>query len=161
MSSGSPPRPRTVMGQWLVAALLGERDRRDRLVGQLPRGKPMRADDAAVVEAAARIALRGYFGADHDVRLVTALASRVCAAQPPAGRPNALDVAAVLRSVLGETEVDLTGITPGQSFKISSLAVTELVKERHWAEPEITALAAQAEATVLREGREPLVAVPT
>jgi hypothetical protein len=74
---GSSRTPATVVGTWLAAALLGDRDERDRLAPRLNGPRPGLADDMAVVRAASEIALRRYYGAHYDVRDVTPLAELV------------------------------------------------------------------------------------
>lgn len=61
---GASARPRTFAGRWLREAMLDRRDERDRLVSTLNRGSATgwNDDEPAVVEAAAELALRRYFG---------------------------------------------------------------------------------------------------
>ena len=52
--------------------VLGQRELRDQLVAQRPKG-PMRAGDAAVLVQAGTLALRPYFGRDYELEAVTTL----------------------------------------------------------------------------------------
>ena len=58
-----PAGPSTVVGKFLRAALLDQRELRRQLTTTLNNGKPgWNGDEPAVVEAACEIAVREYFG---------------------------------------------------------------------------------------------------
>ncbi len=106
--AGQSTGPRSIAGQWIVAAVLGQEEQHARLVGQL-RG-PLRGDELAVLRESARLALRSHFGDGYDVRSVTAFAVGV---QESWGLPSGagvMELEAAMRAALGEPDVDLSGI---------------------------------------------------
>jgi hypothetical protein len=62
--AGNSALPRTFVGRWLRAAMLDRPDERDRLVPTLNRGSVTgwNDDEPAVVQAAAELVLRRFFG---------------------------------------------------------------------------------------------------
>jgi len=70
--------PSTVVGVWLRATLLDQRELTRQLNTTLNYGKPGWNDDQpAVVEALCEIAVREYFDVDYDVRAIAPFVSRM------------------------------------------------------------------------------------
>ena len=91
--------------------------------------------------------MRRYFGLDYNVRDVTALASllREIVGDDLDSGVGVIEIEAVLRSALGETDVDVTGIKPAERFKVHCFAATMAVQQQGWSEREVHALIAEAE----------------
>jgi hypothetical protein len=106
------PRPRTVVGRWLEALILGAEEERQRLNPQLNGGAPGWNDaEPAVVEALTVLVARRYFGsqasADQLVETPAELARRF------ADKPEYADnVGAVIRHAAGDHTADLSHIKP-------------------------------------------------
>ena len=107
-SKGKAPDagPSTVVGGWLRALLLDQRELTGQLTTTLNYGKPgWNDDEPAVVEALCEIAVREYFGADYDVRAITSFVSRMRSRVHSVEPPGQLAAEAVIRFSLGETDV--------------------------------------------------------
>lgn len=107
-------RPRTYVGQWLLAGMLDQRAERQRLSRMLNNGKSgWNADEPAVVGFAFELAVRQLFPESVDVREITAfvrdLRSRVYSTAPP----DQLGAEALIRDAL-EEPVDISDITAGK-----------------------------------------------
>jgi hypothetical protein len=107
------PRPTTLVGQWLLAAILVQRDRRDQLAKSLNRGQPgWNYDESAMVESACEIASRMLFpsGADaEEIRaFVTRLRSLVLARNPGGTTAGQAETEAVIRAALGHPDIVLS-----------------------------------------------------
>jgi len=146
----------SVVGKWLAPTLIGRREERDRLAAQL-KGVSWYADDLEVAEIVCGLAMRRYFGSDYNVGDVTALASllREIVGDDLGSGVGVMEIEAMLRSALGETDVDLTGIKPADRFKVHSFAATMAVQQQGWSEREVHALIADAEERVAERGSHP------
>jgi hypothetical protein len=145
-----------VVGNWLAAVLQGQHERRDELVTQVSEG-PVRDDDLALLKAACELAVREYFGADYDVRAVTAFAAEVRRSQGGFGL-GLMEMEAVIRAALGEADVDLSGITPAESGKAGTLAVTHVFQLLEWDESAVNEIVTEAETITFRRGWKPKLA---
>jgi hypothetical protein len=131
--SGSSALPRTFVGRWLRAAMLDQRDERDRLVRTLNGGSATgwNDDEPAVVEAAAELVLRRFYGTGiADAEEVTRLASATCVSMAEVKRPLSQQHAElVIRSALGETAAGYDALSSGDRFLLQ-MAVTSLASIR-------------------------------
>jgi hypothetical protein len=145
-----------VVGQWLAASLLGRRAERDRLTAQL-KGVSWYAGDLAVAEIVAELAMHRYVGPGYDVRDVTKLAVllRKIVGDDLGPGVGVMEIEAVLRSALGEADVDVTGIDPATKFKVHSFAATVAVQQGGWSERDVHALIAAAEERAAQRGSHP------
>ncbi len=112
-SGGTGPQPRTVVGRWLRALLLHDDQERDRLLRQLNRGKAgWSKDEAGVMQAACDLAVLQYFGSDYDVRQISEAVSLMRDAELAGGKTphRQLEMEAVIRHALGETDAGIQGI---------------------------------------------------
>jgi hypothetical protein len=113
--------PQTVVGLFLLAAYRREDEERRRLSARLNGGRRgWNLDEPAVVQAVCELAVRRYFGADYDVRQVTSEVTFVREALLARGRTphGQLEMEAVVRSALGEADVDVSGISPSVAYWI-------------------------------------------
>jgi hypothetical protein len=156
----SPPaQPRTVMGLWLRALLLRDREARKQLSGQLNGGKlGFNCDEAAVVRAACELSVRRLWGSDYDVHDISAAVSFLRQADldkghaPPSGQ---LEMEAVIRAALGETEVDLSGITPPVAWGIQIVGTGYAVRVLGLGELQVDQLLVEAERITVEQGWHP------
>jgi hypothetical protein len=148
--------PESVVGKWLAPTLLGRREERDRLAAQL-KGVSWYADDLEVAEIVCDLAMRRYFGPDYNVRDVTALASllREIVGDDLDSGVGVMEIEAVLRSALGETDVNVSGIKPAERFKVHSFASVFAVQQQGWSERDVHALIADAEERAAERGSHP------
>jgi hypothetical protein len=156
---GPATGPETVIGQWLHAILLGQRDRRDQLARRMANPKSDIADDLAVAETACQLAVGRYFGPDCDVRAVTTFARQLREASGEDLGGGLLQTEAVIRAALGEPHIDLSGISSASRFRIHTVAVTFVSRSLRLDESAVGALLASAESDVIRLGRRPSLAV--
>lgn len=154
--------PRTCVGQWLRAALLQQRELRDRLRPKLNGGRQTgwNDDEPAVVQAACEAAVARFFGADYDVRDVTAFAAllRQAAGDDPNPMYDQLKNEAVIRLALGEPDVDTQGITPGQMFSIRGNVLAGVVGKLGLGEADVDQLITDAEKVAVERGWNPPLA---
>ena len=122
---GPPTKPRTYVGLWLRAGLLGENELRRELTGKLNGGKDgWNYDEPAVVDAACEIVVRRFFPSDVDVREIAAIASDM--RQKSKSLPGQLKVEAVIRAALGEADVVIDDIKPPELLHIRGAVVAYL-----------------------------------
>jgi hypothetical protein len=109
--------------------VLGRWELRDRLVAQLA-GGPLRDDELSVVDEAAKQALRGHFGDKYDVRSVAAFALRLRDSwRLPVGS-DVMELEAVMRTALGEPDIDMGGITASARLEAYFFSVMQIARER-------------------------------
>ena len=153
-------RPRTNVGQWLRATLLRQTELRDRLKNKLNGGKVKgwNDDEPAVVQAACELAVGRFFGTTYDVRAVTTFAAELYEAAAHDPRYDQLKTEAVIRSALGEQDIDTAGITPGQKYLIRGMVVTFVYGKLRLGEAELDRLITDAEKIAVKRGWNPPLA---
>jgi hypothetical protein len=154
-----PTGPVTVIGQYMLAVVLGDTGRAKLLFDQIngPAGGP----ESAFWLAAAELVAGRYFGSDYDVRAVTELAAdaRSLAVRQNLAVFSLLEIEAVYRSALGEDHVDVSGIRPVSLDKIRNSMVAFVILKQGWPESEIRDLVIQAEQIAFERGWHPRLAV--
>jgi len=151
--------PRTVIGAWLVAMMLRQPEVRRQLSARLNDGRPGWSDDeAAVVKAACELAMRAYFGAEYDVRDVTAFASQLREAAGENLAGGLMRLEALLRSALGESDVDVAGIALDAKVKSYAVATGIALHQLGFVERRVGELVAEAEALAFERGNNPPLA---
>lgn len=149
-------KPRTYVGMWLRAGLLGENETRRELAGKLNGGRDgWNYDEPAVVEAACELAVRRFFSADVDARDITAIAEDM--QQKSKALPGSLEVEAVIRSALGEPEVVIDDIRPPDLMHIRAAVIGYLVINLK-ANFAVDELIAEAENVAFKRGWHPPLA---
>jgi len=148
--------PRTVIGKWLVAMMLGQREIRKQLSARVNYGRPgWNDDEAAVVEAACGLAMRSYFGAEYDVRDVTAYAALLRGATGENFAGGLMQLEALLRSALGEADVDVADIAIHARVKGYAVATAVALRKLAFGESQVKDLVTEAEAIASGRGRNP------
>lgn len=152
--------PRTIVGLALRAALLKDFDGARRLNSKLNGGKPgWNQDEPAVVEAACELAARRFFRPDYDVREVTAYVSDMLARVPESKmRAGHLEIEAVVRAALGDTDVVLDGIRPAPLHNVRHLVTTDIAYRLDLSAPEIDQMLGDAEQIAFGRGWSPPLA---
>jgi hypothetical protein len=153
-----PAQPRTVMGMWLRALMLRDAETRKWLSGQLNGGKlGFNRDEAAVVQAACELVVRRLWGSDYDVGDITAAVSFMREADLEKGKTpyGQLEIEAVIRAALGETEIDLSGMPRPLVFEIQIACSGYAVLVLKLAEPDVTQLLVAAERIAFERGWNP------
>src|SRR5260370_27852389 len=118
---GSSAAPRTHVGRWLRAAMLGQRELRDRLLLTLNGGsKGWNDDEPAVVEVAAELVLRRYFGPDEtSPEDLTWLAQLVSASIAQDERPlDERQAETGIRSAVGGRRSALQALPAADRYRI-------------------------------------------
>jgi hypothetical protein len=157
----SAAAPATIMGRWLLAALLGEREERDRLARLInPGGTGWTDDESAVVEAVCTIAVGQYLGADYDVREVRALAGIIPQGTGQNVAGDVMGIEAVIRAALGENNVDLTGIGRNDRTAVHFYATMIAVHKLGLDNRAVTRLVVEAENDAMLLGWNPPSAGP-
>jgi hypothetical protein len=151
-SAGSVPT--TVVGHWLVATWQQDNARRRTLSARLNNGHGAgwNDDEPSVARIACELTLPEYFPAGHDVRAVTAFARELVPAMSDRYNLNVLQVEAILRSCLGDTEVDLSGIKPNELFVVHVISVGLAMARLGYDRAAMQRVARQAELIALGKG---------
>jgi hypothetical protein len=158
----SPEFPRTKVGQFLRAAVLIDVELRRKLSAKLGGDKPgWNYDEPAVVQAACELAVRRLWSGHYDIRDITAAVTFIrdanAAARGTAGYGQ-LEMEAVIRSALGETDIDLSGIIPPTVFEIQGAVTGYAVLKLRLSEGEIDGLIVEAENIAFQRGWNPPLA---
>ena len=156
----SPPKPRTLMGQWLRASVVEDIETRRRLSRKLNGGADgWNDDEPAVVEAACELAVRQFFGSSYDVRAITKFVSevrgRVQGTQTPI---NQLETEAVIRSGLGERDVDISDLKRLSLLNIRTIVFVQICINLALDEQAADQLIAEAEHVAFERGWNPPLA---
>jgi hypothetical protein len=159
---GASARPRTFVGRWLRAAMLDRRDERDRLVGTLNRGSATgwNDDEPAVVQAAAELVLRRYFGPGEAVPdKAASLAHAVTAGLGEIRRPlDEQHADAVIRSALGVASPAFDALKPGDKHVLRGLVATAASVMMKLDEAAVDELVREAERITFERGWHPPLA---
>jgi hypothetical protein len=151
--------PSTVIGRWLRAALLGQRELRIRLTPALNNGKPgWNDDEPAVLEAVCEIALREYFGGDYDVRAITSFVARMRSQIHSVESPDQLVTEALIRSSLGETDVFTDDVKSGQKYEIRISVLGQAKLLLGWDEATVDQRIVEGERVAFERGWNPPLA---
>jgi hypothetical protein len=144
------------MGQWLRAALLNQVELRNQLNTSLNNGKPgWNEDEPAVMAAAAELAAREYFGDEYDVRAITEFVSRLRARIHSVQAPPQLEMEALIRSALGETDVVVSDIRADKKYTHRLKIVVQIKILLGWDEPKVDRVIVAAETKAIERGWNP------
>jgi len=155
-------RPRTVVGTFLRASLLRQDELRKQLAGRLNGGqKGWNRDEAGVMQAACVLAVNYYFEPGYDVRAITELASHIRETVMAGGGTmhGQLEMEAVIRHALGETDVDISGINARIAFEVQGIVIAAIAWKSGLAESRIDELITEAERMAFAHGWNPPLAV--
>lgn len=153
--------PRTIVGLWLRGLMLRDPEIWRPLSPRLNGGKlGYPREEASVVQAACELTASEYWGADYDVRDITTTVTFIREADLANGKTpyRQLEMEAVVRSALGETEVDMTGIPRPAAFEIQIVIAGFIAVKLTWAEPKINGLIVEAEQVAFSRGCHPPLA---
>jgi hypothetical protein len=119
MTNKSSNMPRTVVGQWLLVALLGVDDElRDRLHRRLNGGQPgwKSFDEASVVEAAGELAAHRLLPSGADRSRITAMAADMRSKMHATDMLGPTVMVEVMRAALGHQDVDFKNMSNNSIF---------------------------------------------
>jgi hypothetical protein len=153
--SGSSALPRTFVGRWLRAAMLDQREERDRLVRTLNGGKATgwNDDEPAVVQAATELVLSRYYSSsDQELGGLIALVNEVlvtgnCAKDIPKAE-------VVIHSAVGD---DTPGIEMMRvdRYRLRALAVGLASAKLELSAADVDSVLREAERTAFEQGFHP------
>jgi hypothetical protein len=156
------PVPRTIIGRFLRAMTQRNAELRKQMTAKLNGGKPgWNYDEPAVVQAACELAVSRLWGTSYDIRDITALVTFIRTADiERRGRTKygQLEMEAVIRSTLGEIEVDTSGINPQEIFEIQGVMVGAAIRKLGLSQSEIDQLLVEAENIAFERGFNPPLA---
>lgn len=133
----------------------------DRLRRQLNNGqRGWNRDEAGVVQAACDVAVRRYFQPEYDIREVTEIVSFMRNANLDDGRTphGQLEMEAVIRHALGETDVDVKGINAQVAFEVQGEVTAVIAWRSKFTEPQVSELIVEAEQLARARGWNPPMA---
>jgi hypothetical protein len=154
--------PRTYVGRWVLATLLGRRAERDRRVKTLNGGREgWNEDEPAVVAAVSELAMRRYFPDGAVPADITGFVSRLVPLVRSIAVPPQEEVEDLVRQALGQPDATAAGIS-NQTKMIWRLNITvRVVQLMALGEREVASLIAGAEQTAFARGfHPPLAAEP-
>lgn len=152
----SPRQPKTYIGLFIQATLLDQPEERRRLIKQLNNGKPgWNRDEPAVAEAAFELTLKHMFPADVDVRDITPFVSDLLTRLKGIGSLGQLEIEAVIRRGLGDSDVVIDNITPSMMFNIHGAVTGKIVIDLKLKDAEINQLVMDAEKLAFERGWKP------
>jgi hypothetical protein len=102
--------------------------------------------------------VRQYFGPDYDVRAVTDYVATLRAATRDNGTFPQLETEALIRAALGETDVDVSGISRGARLSIQGPAAVLATDRMGFGEAEMDQLITEAEQITFERGWHPPLA---
>jgi hypothetical protein len=149
-------KPRTVVGQWMLAGLLDHREegtRRGKLLNGGVNG--WNYDEPAVVEIICEIEARRYFSGHTDIRAITAFVAELRAEIHSVTPPGHLEMEALVRLALGDPDVDIHGIKHLDIFVTQGVVAGKLSRKLGLSEAEIVQLIVQAEQLAFERGWHP------
>lgn len=111
-----------------------------------------------MVQAACELAVSRFFGTSYDVRAITTFAAELREATGHDPRYDQLKTEAVIRSALGEQDVDTEGITAGQKYLICGAVVTLVYGRLRLSEADVDNLITDAEKIAVKRGWNPSLA---
>jgi hypothetical protein len=114
-------------------------------------------DEPAVIEAACELAVRRLWATGYDVRDITATVTFMREVNLEAGKnpPGQLEMEAVIRAALGETDVDTSGIRPPAKMEIQGAVAGFAMRRLSLGQQEIDQLIDEAENITSRRGWNP------
>lgn len=149
--------PRTYVGRWLRAAILGQRELRDQLAKTLNgRAQRWNYGEPAVVQTASELLARGYFGPVPSDRDIAWMADLICQALADDRSVDPRTAQAVIRSALGRA--DLAGVTSDDRFLVLSVMIGLLGRWLDLREATVDTLLGEAERMAFNRGAHPRLA---
>jgi hypothetical protein len=161
VKASRPACPRTKVGCWLRAVVLGQTAEIEALGRQLNDGQPgWNPDEPAVVEAACELPMRKVFGTDYDRRDVAEFAATLSEIPLPPGSvmPSHLEIEAVIRAALGDIYAIIDDIRPSVLLATRDRLILVAWHKQEWSETDVDQLISSAEAAAFERGRRPPLA---
>lgn len=153
-------QPRTHVGRWLMAGLLNQPAERERLALKLFNGVKgsWNFDEPAVVIIISERAVSRLFPQPVDVREVTEFVMKLRSMIHSTEPPNQLKAEALIRYALGDRDVDISGIKPGEMFSILGIVLGVVVHKLGITREEIRKMVLDGENTAFEQGWKPPLA---
>jgi hypothetical protein len=141
------------------AVLLRQLELRDQLRPTLNNGREgWNDDEPAVVQVACETIVRRYFGPGYDVRAVAGFVDDLREATNDDGRFSRLKTEAVIRTALGEANVDTSGIKKGERFNTHLIAIALASRRLEFNDKDVDQLIIDAEQVAFDRGWHPPLA---
>jgi hypothetical protein len=157
MKSDSSLGPRTIVGRWLLATILGHEDQRDQLVTRLneDESKWKKYDEPAVVEVACWLAVRRLLPTNADETQISALARSMRSKNRSNSVPGQHVMEIIIRAALGHQDVSFDGIGSNILFVTQGFAVGYAYFKLGMERDEIARLITEAEQVAFKQGWNP------
>lgn len=160
MKPSSRVRPRTIVGAWLLAGILGDDDERSQMGARLNGGesKWVKFDEPAVVEVACWLAVRRLLPADADKAQISALATDMRSKNRSDNVPGQDVAEDIIRAALGDQNVSLDRVSTNTLFIAQGFAVGYAYFRLGMDEETIVRLIVEAEKIAFKQGWDPALA---
>jgi hypothetical protein len=160
MKSDTWSKPRTIVGRWLLATILGVEEQRSQLVTKLNRGesKWKTFDEPTVVEVTCWLAVRRLLPVNADEAQISALAADMRSKDRSNNVPLQNVMEEIIRAALGYNDVSLEGIASTKLFMAQGFTVGYAYFKLEMEEKEVARLIAEAERIAFGQGWNPPLA---
>jgi hypothetical protein len=157
--SGSQDQPRTNVGRWLRAMMLGQSQLREQLRPALNGGRRgWNDDEPAVAEAACELAAARFFGTDYDPRVISYFVGELGTATSNDPPLDPSETEAIIRSALGDKSARSEGITPARKFLTHNLVASFASMKLRLPEADVNQIIVGAEKMAFKRGWKPPLA---
>lgn len=157
--AATSPKPRTVVGQWLRATLLGQDELADRLRSALNNGEPgWNYEEPFVAGFACEIAVRRLFPGPLDVRAVTAFVDDMRGRIHGTEAPDRKVSEDLMRGALGDHSVSFAGVSLEELFHCQLMITAAIVLDLGLDEVTIDEIIVGGERSAFDAGRHPPLA---
>jgi hypothetical protein len=157
--SGSQDQPRTNVGRWLRATMLGQSQLREQLRPALNGGRRgWNDDEPAVVEAACQLTAVKFFGTDYDPRVISYFVEELGVATSNEPPLDPSETEAIIRYALGDKSARTQGITPAQKYLTHGLVATFASAKLRLPEADVNQIIVDAEKMAFKHDWKPPLA---
>lgn len=149
-----------MIGQWLRASVVEDLEARRKLSRKLNGGADgWNDDEPAVIEAACELAVRQFFGSRYEVRVITDFVTEICGRVQESQTPiKQLETEAVIRSALGERDVDISDLRRMSLLNMRTIVFVRICIKLDLDERGVDLLIAEAERVAFKRGWDPPLA---
>ena len=150
--------PSTMAGRWIRATMLRQPQLREHYRARLHAGPGgMSRDDLEVIRAASKLAVRRVFSPEDDVRKITRFVLDLRERFGPQA-PGALEIEALIRADLGETDVATDDIPQLTVLAAATLTAALIAFQHALTDADVDGLVTAAESSARSHGWRPLPA---
>jgi hypothetical protein len=154
--AGELEEPCTVVGRWMLAVLLHQRESELRLGRMLNGGKSgWNKDEPAVIEIACEFAVRRYFKSSINIDEIAAFVADMRGRVRSTSPPGQSETEALIRLALGDRDIAVPQVSASEIFLIHGTVVGQVVYRLQLTQAETRRLVERAERQAFKRGWNP------